>query len=173
MKKSKNKFDKYFLWSWKRFVISVLVFVMVFFFRNQIIRPFLEPLRMYNPVFYIISIGIPVYLLLSFVYTIIIKKVKFKKSTPQAYPEKSSKKIFTRGKNKFDKWFLLSWKKVGIILISWVGAVVIHNMIYAFFIGVLGIEFEEAVFFIIANVVIPIYFIICVVYSMIRLIKRK
>jgi hypothetical protein len=78
-----------------------------------------------------------------------------------------------KNKKNFDKWFLLSWKKVGIILIIWVTAVVIHNLIYAFFLGVLKIEFEEVVFFLFANLVIPIYFIACVVYSLIKLIKKK
>ena len=90
---------------------------------------------------------------------------------PQAYPEKSSKKIFTKGKNKLDKWLLLSWKRFILLVVIWIVAVVMHNLIYAFFIGVLGIEFEEPVFFIIATIVIPAYFIISVVYSLIK--KRK
>jgi len=152
--KKKKGLNKYFLLTWKRFVISALIFIMVFFFRHITIRPIFEPLGIYDIVFNTLSYGIPAYLLFSFFYTIVIKKVKFKKS-------------------KKTNLFLLSWKKVGIILISWIGAVVIHNLIYAFSLGVLGIEFEEAVFFLIANVVIPIYFIICVVYSLIKLIKRK
>ena len=152
--KKKKESDKYFLFDWKRFIISVLIFVTVFFYRNQVIRPILEPLGLYNIIFYIISIGIPAYLLFSIFYTIVIRKIK---------PKKSKKTNF----------FLLSWKKVGIILILWVAAVIMHNLVYAFFLGVLGIEFEEAVFFLFANLVLPIYFIVCIFYSLVKLIKKK
>lgn len=152
--KNKKKFDKYFLFDWKKFVISVLIFVIVFFFRNTTIKLIFEPLGIHEIIFYIISIGIPTYLLFSLFYTIIIRKIKFKKS-------------------KKTNFFLLSWKKLGIILIIWVAAVVIHNLVYAFSIGVLHIEFEEPVFFLFATIVIPIYFVICIFYSLIKLIKKK
>jgi len=152
--KRKNNFDKLFLLSWKRFVISAMIFVMIFFFRHKTIRPIFEPLGIYDIVFNILSYGIPLYLLISLFYTKIIRKIKLKKS-------------------KKTNLFLLSWKKTGIALIVWVVAVVIHNMIYAFFVGVLGIEFEEPVFFLFAMGVIPVYFIVSIIYTIIKKLKKR
>ena len=60
------------------------------------------------------------------------------------------------GKNKLDKFFLLSWKKIFFGLIVWVSAVVLHNLIYTFITGVLKIEIaDEPFFFVIAVIVIP------------------
>ena len=150
----KNKFDKLFLLSWRIFVISAMTFVIIFFFWNRTIRPLFEPLGVYDIVFYIISIGIPLYLLISLFYTIIIRKIKLKKS-------------------KKTNLFLLSWEKTGIVLIVWIVAGLLHNLIYAFFVGVLGIEFEEPVFFLLATIVIPVYFVTSVIYSLIELIKER
>ena len=147
--KMKKKLDRWFLLNWKRFVISALIFIIVFFFRNRTIRPIFEPLGIYSAVFYVISIGIPVYLLFSFFYTILIRKMKFKKS------EKTN-------------FFLLSWKKAGVTLIIWVVAVVIHNLGGALISAIFEIEFHEPLFFLVAVIVIPLYFIVCVVYSLIR-----
>ena len=76
-------------------------------------------------------------------------------------------------KNKFDKFFLLSWKKIFFGLIIWIAAVVLHNLIYGFFIDVLKIEIgDEPFFFIIATIVIPIYFLIAIVYTIIYILKN-
>ncbi len=151
--KRKNNLDKLFLLSWKRFVISAMIFVIIFFFRNKTIRPLLEPLGIYNIVFYIISIGIPLYLLVSFFYTRIIRKIKLKKS-------------------KKTNFFLLSWKKAGIVLIVWIVAVVIHNFGSAIISAILGREFDEPVFFLIVTIGIPVYFIVSIIYTIIKKLKR-
>jgi len=70
-------------------------------------------------------------------------------------------------KNKFDKYFLLSWKKFGLIVASWFVGVLLHNLVSAI------LRVEEAVFFIIVIFVIPIYFLICVVYSLVKWMKRR
>jgi len=71
-----------------------------------------------------IEIVIPLYFLISIIYSIINrKKIKIsKKKTPL---------------------LLMTWKKFGILVIAWFVAVVLHNMIYAFFIWTFNIEFEE------------------------------
>jgi len=68
------------------------------------------------------------------------------------------------------EFFTLSWKKTAIALMIWIGSVFFHNMIYAFFRGIFKIELDEPVFFCIAVIIIPGYFLISIVYS---LIKRK
>jgi len=76
-------------------------------------------------------------------------------------------------KNKFDKYFLLTGKRIFWLMVAWFLAVILHNLVSAFFIGVLGIDFEEPVFFIIANMIIPLYFIVGAVYSIIWIVRSK
>ncbi len=68
-------------------------------------------------------------------------------------------------KNKWDKWFLLSWKRFLWIILAWFAAVILHNLVSA----LLGIE--EAVFFIIAVIILPLYLIISVIYSLVKSFK--
>ena len=68
---------------------------------------------------------------------------------------------------KIKDLFLLSWKKVWIIVVSGFIFIVLHNLIS----GLFGIE--EAFFFILVVIVLPIYVILAVIYSLIYLIKKK
>ena len=64
--------------------------------------------------------------------------------------------------------FLFSWRKLWIIVVAGFVSILLHNAIDALF-GV-----EEAFFFIIVIFVIPIYFILMVIYSIIyKLVKKK
>jgi hypothetical protein len=88
------------------------------------------------------------------------------------------KKSVKSKSNKFDKYLLLSWKKVLIIIVAWVVAVILHNLIYGLGIYFFGENFwgaggDEAFFFIIAIIVIPIYTLIAIVYSLIKLIQKR
>ncbi|MBU2633835.1 MAG: hypothetical protein KJ674_01170 [Nanoarchaeota archaeon] len=56
--------------------------------------------------------------------------------------------------------FLLTWKKILLIIASFVVSVILHNLVS----GLLGVE--EPVFFIISVIIIPIYFLICIGYSL-------
>ena len=67
---------------------------------------------------------------------------------------------------KFQDIFLLSWKKLWIIVVGGFLSILLHNLIEA----LLGIE--EVFFFILVVFVLPIYMTIAVIYSLI-LIKRK
>lgn len=76
-------------------------------------------------------------------------------------------------KNKFDKWLLLSWKKFGLIILSWFVAVILHNLVYALFYNYFSSTGgDEAFFFIIAIIIIPLYFIISLVYSLVKSFKN-
>lgn len=71
--------------------------------------------------------------------------------------------------NKLDKFLLVNWKKILLIIVAWFVAVILHNVIY----GVIkyfnpAFTGDEAFFFIIAVIVIPLYFIISLVYSLIK-----
>jgi len=70
-------------------------------------------------------------------------------------------------RNKFDKYFLLSWKKLLAIVIIWFATVLLHNFWYFLF------NFEEAIFFILAVIIIPLYTLISMVYTTFKTFKNK
>lgn len=65
------------------------------------------------------------------------------------------------------KLFLLTWKKILLTIVFWFGAVALHNLVGA----LLG--FEEAVFFIIAVIILPLYFLVSLVYTAIKIVKDR
>jgi len=76
-------------------------------------------------------------------------------------------------KNKISNFFILSWKKTAIALIIWTLSVFLHNIIYGFFDYFFNIKFEEAFFFITAVIIIPLYFIISILYTFYRKLSCK
>ena len=70
-------------------------------------------------------------------------------------------------KNNLKNLFALDLKRFLIIIGIWILSVILHNLIYALF-GV-----EEAFFFIMAVFVIPLYFIIAFIHSIIKMINKK
>ncbi len=70
---------------------------------------------------------------------------------------------------KLKSIFLLTWKKTLLVLISWVIAVLLHNLVYGLFQGFFERhETDEPFFFIIAMIVIPLYLLICLVYTVVK-----
>jgi hypothetical protein len=55
--------------------------------------------------------------------------------------------------------FLFNWKKLWIIVVAGFVSIVLHNLISALF------DMEEIFFFVVVVFVIPIYFVVMVVYS--------
>ena len=85
-----------------------------------------------------------------------------------------TKKKSERKKSRADKFFLLSWKKLGIIIGSWFLAVLLHNGVYAIFINYFEKNNgDEAFFFIVATIIIPIYFLVCLVYSLVKILRYR
>lgn len=70
-------------------------------------------------------------------------------------------------KKKFEKYLLMNWKHFWTIVASWFASVILHNLFYAVFGG------EEAVFFILATIIIPIYFIFSLIYTIVYKIKKR
>jgi len=68
---------------------------------------------------------------------------------------------------KYKKFFLLSWKKLWILVVSGFVSIVLHNLIS----GLLKVE--EALFFVIVVFIIPAYFLIAVLFSLINYFKEK
>ncbi len=74
--------------------------------------------------------------------------------------------------NNLDKWLLLSWKKVAIIIMAWIASVVLHNLVYVIFSDYFNaIDGDEPFFFLIAVFVIPIYLVVLVIYTIIKKLK--
>lgn len=77
-------------------------------------------------------------------------------------------------RKKLDKWFLLTWKKILIMVVSWFLAVVLHNLFYALSeISGKNLAIGEVFFILIAAIVIPIYFLISFIYTTVKMIKDK
>lgn len=73
-----------------------------------------------------------------------------------------------------NEFFLLTWKKFFWLLILWILAVFIHNAIYALFYSYYSqTGGEESIFFIIAIFVIPFYFLVCVIYTLVKKCKWR
>jgi len=78
--------------------------------------------------------------------------------------KKSKKKSKRKSKKNF---FQLTWKKMYILVVGGFISILLHNLWYAIF------GWEEAVFFIIVVILIPLYFIIAVIYSLARWLSKK
>ena len=77
-------------------------------------------------------------------------------------------------KKGLDKFLLLTWKKILIIIGSFFLAVILHNLFYALSeISGKNLAIGEVFFFLIAVIVIPIYVLISFVYTAIKMIKDK
>jgi len=68
-----------------------------------------------------------------------------------------------KGKNLF----LLSWKKLWIIVVAGFASIVLHNLVSAL------IGEEEFFFFMIVVFIIPIYFLIAVLFSVLSFVKKR
>lgn len=68
-----------------------------------------------------------------------------------------------------DKLFLLTWKKLLLIPGAWILCVVLHNVVYALLRPLFEPGGDEPFFFLLAVVVIPLYAIACLLYSLVRL----
>ena len=70
-------------------------------------------------------------------------------------------------KIKYKNFFLLSWKKLWILVVSGFASIILHNLIS----GLLKVE--EAFFFIIVVFIIPVYFLIAVLFTVINFLKNR
>jgi len=68
---------------------------------------------------------------------------------------------------KRKNFFLLSWKKVWILVVTGFVSIVLHNLIS----GLMGIE--EAFFFIVVVFIIPIYTLIAILFTLISFVKKR
>jgi hypothetical protein len=71
-----------------------------------------------------------------------------------------------------DKLFLLTWKKLLLIPGAWLLCVILHNAIYGLFQAFFEPGGDEPFFFLLAVVVIPIYTLACLLYSVVRVVWK-
>lgn len=73
-----------------------------------------------------------------------------------------------------DKYLLLNWKRILLIIGAWFLAVILHNLIYGLFPSYFDASGgDEPFFFLIAIVFIPLYAAVALVYTIARLLMRK
>ncbi len=78
------------------------------------------------------------------------------------------------GQTRADKFFLLSWKRILIIICAWILSFILHNVIYGLFKEFFSrANADEPVFFLLAVIVIPLYFIISLVYTAVKKIRGQ
>lgn len=63
--------------------------------------------------------------------------------------------------------FLLSWRKIWLIIVIGFVSIILHNAIYALF------KIEEAFFFSLVVFILPLYFLICLIHSIYDKYSRK
>ena len=74
---------------------------------------------------------------------------------------------------RYDKYLLLSWKRMLIIAGAWVLSVLLHNAVYGLFYEHFSrTGGDEVVFFILAIFVIPLYFITSLVYTVVKKVTK-
>jgi len=72
-----------------------------------------------------------------------------------------------------DNLFRLTLKRLFLIVAAWVLCVVLHNVVYALFQDFFGPHGDEPVFFLLAIVVIPLYFVLSLAYTVVQLLRHR
>jgi len=142
------KSDNYLLLSKKRVLIIAGIWILSVLLHKAIYYFAIQGSLVANALFILGTVVTPLYFLVSFVYTMIRKM-------------------------GYERFLLLSWKTL-LIIPAWILSVLLHNFIYAaFFDHYSRAGGDEAVFFILAIPVLPLYFIVSLVYTAIRLVRSR
>ena len=67
-----------------------------------------------------------------------------------------------------DILLMLTWRKALYILAAWVACVVLHNLTYALLVKFFGFKGDEPFFFLLAVIVIPLYVLVALVYTVVH-----
>ena len=88
--------------------------------------------------------------------------------------KKSAQRNKKQKEGKLDKYFLFTGRKLVYLLLVFIGSVILHNLIYALFYDYYsGTGGDEPFFFIIAVIIIPLYFLIMLIYTLVKKIRDK
>jgi len=142
------KLDKYLRLSWIRVLVIACAWMLSVLLHKAIYYFAIKVGLAASALFILGTVVIPLYFITSLVYTGIRKM-------------------------GYDKFLLLSWRTV-LIIPAWIVSVLLHNFIYAaFFDHYSRAGGDEAVFFLLAIPVIPLYFVVSLVYTVIRLVGSR
>ena len=72
-----------------------------------------------------------------------------------------------------DQLLRLTFKKLLVIVAAWVLCVVLHNALYALLRDSFGPGWDEPFFLVLAVVVIPLYLVVSLIYTMIQRIRQR
>jgi uncharacterized BrkB/YihY/UPF0761 family membrane protein len=72
-----------------------------------------------------------------------------------------------------DKLLRLTFGKCLLIVAAWLLCVVMHNVLYALFRDFFGPHGDEPLFLLLAVVVVPLYFVVSLVYTVVQLVRRR
>lgn len=72
-----------------------------------------------------------------------------------------------------DRVFHLTWGRVALIALAWVLAVVLHNLVYGLLYTRFAEGWDEPVFFVLAVLVIPAYFLVASIYTGVTIIRGR
>ena len=77
------------------------------------------------------------------------------------------------GRSRMDRLLRLSFKHVLLIALAWIVSVVLHNVVYGLFKGYFDrTGSDEPFFFAIALLVIPLYLIASIAYTLVVFVRR-
>jgi len=149
----KMRFDRYLLLSRKRALVITCVWALSVLLHKAMYGPFDAYLATKGALaaeaaLILGTVIIPIYSMISLVYTAV------RRDTSEM---------------GCDKYLLLSWKRVLAIPAAWALSVLLHNAIYALFYDHFsGTGGDEAIFFVLAIPVIPLYFVVAFLYTVVR-----
>ncbi len=63
-------------------------------------------------------------------------------------------------KHSFWKYFILDYNRVSMVVALWILSVLAHKLIFAFYM------IEEPVFFALSVILIPLYFVVAIIYTL-------
>ncbi len=71
------------------------------------------------------------------------------------------------------RYLWLTPRRVGLVALVWVLAVVAHNVVYGLLRGLFEPGWDEPVFFVAATILVPGYFLVSALYTVATLLRRR
>ncbi|MFN8639111.1 MAG: hypothetical protein U0360_06555 [Dehalococcoidia bacterium] len=79
----------------------------------------------------------------------------------------------TSSRSLLDRLLRLTWRRVGLVLLAWVLAVILHNVVYGLLYERFAPGWDEPVFFVLAVLVIPAYVVVAAAYTGVTLMRGR
>ncbi len=79
---------------------------------------------------------------------------------------------FVQSHPRIDHVLRLTSRRLGVIVVLWLVAVVLHNVLYGLLYRFFDPEWDEPVFFFVAGLAIPLYLLMATIYTLLFRIKK-